>query len=297
MQDGKSAKAAKTATAVPSAPLAMSPRSIAPRFLVGLILSAFAAVGAWSAEAPREQVSKIVTQIRRADYEGDRTALKHLYGELSPFADDKDKAFAARVLYWRGFVLWRRSINGFNDSPDPKELEQDLMQAVDDFNNANAIDRAFMDAKVGTVSCLGFDMFLNQKNQSRVQELYAQLSPLLKEARATAPDNPRMLWVLNPILWRVPAERGGGQDKAIEAYEKGLALARAQKSQASDPLEPSWGEPELLMSLAWSNLNGTNPDLDAAEKDARSALELVPYWHYVRDILMQQIRDARAKKS
>jgi hypothetical protein len=50
------------------------------------------------------------------------------------------------------------------------------------------------------------------------------------------------------------------------------------------------------MSLAWSNLNRTNPDLDAAEKEARAALDLVPYWHYVRDILMQQIRDAKAKK-
>jgi len=75
-----------------------------------------------------------------------------------------------------------------------------------------------------------------------------------------------------------------------------LGLARAQKSQAGDPLEPSWGEPELLMSLAWSNLNKTKPDLDAAEKEARSSLDLVPYWHYVRDILMQQIRDAKAKQ-
>src|SRR5271168_2330691 len=122
MQDGKFAKATKTV--VPSAPLTMSPRSIAPRLLAALILTAFAAVGAWAAETPREQAIKIVAQIQRADYEGDRTALKRLYGELSLFADDKDKTFASRVLYWRGFALWRRSINGFNDSVDPKELEQ-----------------------------------------------------------------------------------------------------------------------------------------------------------------------------
>jgi tetratricopeptide (TPR) repeat protein len=297
MQYSNVVKAPKPAKIAVTVKLAMIGGRTAPRLLTALILCAFAAVGAWAAETPREQAIKIVSQIQRADYEGDRTALKRLYGELSPFANDKDKTLASRVLYWRGFALWRRSINGFNDSADPKELEQDLMQAVDDFNKANAIDAGFVDAKVGTASCLGFDMFLNQKNQSRVQELYAQSSPLLKEVRAAAPDNPRMLWVLGPILWRVPAERGGGQDKAIEAYEKGLALARAQKSQASDPLEPSWGEPELLMSLAWSNLNKTTPDLDAAEKEARSALDLVPYWHYVRDILMQQIRDAKAKHS
>src|SRR5580658_3570315 len=49
------------------------------------------------------------------------------------------------------------------------------------------------------------------------------------------------------------------------------------------------------MSLAWSNLNRTMPDLSAAEQDAQAALKLVPYWHYVRDILMPQIRAAQAK--
>jgi hypothetical protein len=49
------------------------------------------------------------------------------------------------------------------------------------------------------------------------------------------------------------------------------------------------------MSLAWSNLNRTTPDLKAAEQHAQDALKLVPYWHYVRDILMPQIRTAQAK--
>jgi hypothetical protein len=74
-----------------------------------------------------------------------------------------------------------------------------------------------------------------------------------------------------------------------------LEAVRNQKGNASDPLEPSWGEPELLMSLAWSNLNRTTPDLNAAEQDAQAALKIVPYWHYVRDILMPQIRAAQAK--
>jgi hypothetical protein len=49
------------------------------------------------------------------------------------------------------------------------------------------------------------------------------------------------------------------------------------------------------MSLAWSNLNRTTPDLNAAEQDAQAALKIVPYWHHVRDILMPQIRAAQAK--
>ena len=49
------------------------------------------------------------------------------------------------------------------------------------------------------------------------------------------------------------------------------------------------------MSLAWSNLNRATPDLTAAENYAKAALQIVPYWHYVRDTLMQQIRDAKIK--
>ena len=69
---------------------------------------------------------------------------------------------------------------------------------------------------------------------------------------ATAPDNPRLLWVLGPIRWSSPPEQGGGRDKAFEIYNKGLEAARNQKRGVVDPLQPSWGEPELLMSLAES---------------------------------------------
>ncbi len=263
----------------------------------GLIALLIFAAG-WGAPAAgaasRDDVVKIVAAIRRADYEGDRVALRRLYGELGASADDK--AIGSRVLYWRGFALWRRAINGFNDGEATSELAVDVAGALEAFRAAVARDPAFVDAKVGAVACLGLQMFMNQKDTARVQELIGQSVPLMKEARAAEPDNPRLLWVLGPQLWWIPAANGGGQDKAIETYNKGLESARKSKGKAVDELEPSWGEPELLMSLAWSNLNKTTPDLDAAEKDAKAALELVPYWHYVRDILMGQIRDAKAKK-
>ena len=82
----------------------------------------------------REQVTKLVAQVQRADYEGDRAALKRLHGELAKFSDKKD--LAAQVEYWRGFALWRRAINGFNDGVDPNELEQNLKEAVAEFKIA-----------------------------------------------------------------------------------------------------------------------------------------------------------------
>jgi tetratricopeptide (TPR) repeat protein len=244
-------------------------------------------------ERSRDAIIHIVSQIQRADYEGDRPALKRLHDELAPIPEDNK--LASRVLYWRGFAIWRRAINGFNESPTPTDLEEDLKQAVTDFTDAIARDRAFVEPKIGAISSLGYLMYLHKKDSTLVQELLQQASPLLKEAMATAPDNPRLLWVLGPIRWSSPPERGGGQAKAIEVYNKGLEVVRDHKRDVVDPLEPSWGEPELLMSLAWSNLNRTAPDLKAAEQYAAAALALVPYWHYVRDILMPQIQAAQAK--
>jgi hypothetical protein len=240
----------------------------------------------------RDSAVRVVEQIKRADYEGDRAALKRLHGELAPAFDNK--TLASRELYWRGFALWRSAINGFNDSVAPKELEEDLNGAIADFSDSLAQDPAFVESKIAEGSCYGYLMYLNMKDPARMQEMIQHSSPLLKEAMAAEPDNPRLLWVLGPIRWSSPPERGGGQDKAFELYDRGLATIR--KSPAvNDPLQPSWGEAELLMNRAWSNLHRTAPDLSAAQKDAEAALTLVPYWHYVRDILMPQIKDAQAK--
>jgi len=244
----------------------------------------------------REAVSALVLQIQKADYEDDRSALQRLYGELAPFTANKE--LASRVDYWRGFALWRKAINGFNDNVDKKELEQDLNQAAEEFEKSAAADPGFVDAKIALGSTFGLLAYsVNKKDAAELQALIAKSRQALKDAQAMAPDNPRLLWVLGPIYWNIPVERGGGQAKAMDAYEKGLETLRTHKSATNDPLEPTWGEPELLMSLAWSNLNRTVPDLKAAEQNAQAALALVPNWHYVRDILMHQIREAKAKKS
>jgi hypothetical protein len=246
----------------------------------------------------REQVVNIVTQIQRADYEGDRAALNQLYEQLVPFVDEPE--LASRVRYWRGFAKWRRGINGFNETLTPKDLAEDLTEGESEFDAAIQRDPGFADAKAGAASCVVLRLFLEgvfskEKDPQRLRGILAPASQLIKEAKEAAPDNPRLLWVVGPNQWSTPPERGGGQDKAFATYQKGLDAIREHKESASDPLEPTWGEPELLSSLAWSNLNRTTPDLKAAEQYAEAALKLVPYWHYVRDILMPQIQAAKAK--
>jgi uncharacterized protein YciI len=241
----------------------------------------------------RDFIIRIVTQIQRADYEGDRPALKRLHDELAPIPEDN--RLASRVLYWRGFSLWRKAINGFNESPTPTDLEVDLTQAVTDFKDSLARDPAFMEPKIGAGSCLGYLMYLSRKDPARVQELLQQSSPLLKEAMATAPDNPRLLWVVGPIRWSSPPERGGVRTRRFKFTTKDW--------KQSATISATW-------LIRWSP-HGENPSCwwvsrgriwieprriwNAAEQNAQAALKLAPYWHYVRDILIPQIRAAQAK--
>ena len=253
-------------------------------------------MAASSPETARKSMAAIVARIQKADYEGDRKALVRLAAELAPYT--MNGPLASRARYWRGFALWRRALNGFNEKDaDPKEIERDLAGAVAEFMEAVAKDPDFADAKSAAAACLWSLSWLNRENAELRQKYLADGIRRKDEAQKAEPDNPRVLWVVGGGEWYVPVERGGGQAKAIQTYERGLELARKQKGSVTDPLEPAWGEPELLMNVAWSQLNRAAPDLGAAESNARAALAIVPSWHYVRDILLPQIREAKAKKA
>src|SRR5438132_7977398 len=114
------------------------------KFLMPVILMSLFFAAATPANDAPEQAARIVAQIQRADYEGDRAAMQRGYDELKPFMEDEK--FASRIRYWRGFAQWRRAINGFNDAVDPKELEQNLNTALDEFKIAMKKDPTFVEA-------------------------------------------------------------------------------------------------------------------------------------------------------
>ena len=265
-------------------------------------------VGSTFLKPRKEQITTLVVQIQRADYEGDRATLQRAYNELEPFVNDKK--FGAKVRYWRGFALWRRAINGANEKVDPKELEQDLKLAVSEFEASMAQDATFVDAKAAAGSTLGRLMFLYVRNPTiagefadpkRRQPSVDRSIAYILEAEGAEPENPRVQWVMGAVRSYQALKRGESRDKAadaaMESYEKGVEAARAHKTTVRDPLTPSWGEPECLMSLAGSTFYRTAPNLVASEQYARAALALVPYWHYVKDILLPAIETAKAKQA
>jgi len=246
----------------------------------------------------RAELLALVERVRRADYQGDRAALARLHGALA--STPAGAGDLSRLRYWQAFALWRRAINGFNEKPWPADLDADLRTALAEMEESSQADPAFADAKVGTISCLQLLAYLHGKDRDQVQALVQRFVPLMKETQALAPDNPRLLWVLGASQWWTPPGATpevvrAHQMRGFETYVRGLEAARARRPAPADTLDPTWGEPELLMNLAWSYLNRQEPDLAQAESHARQALGLVPDWHYVRDILVPQIEAARAR--
>jgi hypothetical protein len=108
----------------------------------------------------RKSAVSIVIKIQRADYEGDRAALDKLYEDLVPFVDQPE--VASRLRYWRGFAKWRRAINGFNETPTPTDLAEDLTDGESEFDAAIQRDPSFVHAKVGAVSCILLRQFAQE---------------------------------------------------------------------------------------------------------------------------------------
>lgn len=245
------------------------------------------------ARTAREELIDLIGQVRKADYEGDQAGMERAYKGMERFLANPD--LSSRTRYWRAFAQWRRAINGFNDNVPEQELDSDLKLAMSEFEKALAADPEFFDARVGLLSSQGYWMYLHRKDKELVREFLDKNMAKFQEAAKEGADNPRMLWTLGPTYFGGTPDHAGEQ-KAIDAYRKGLDLIRKPAAGPPDPLEPNWGEPELLMMLAWSYNNKQTPDPEQAWKCAQEALALAPNWHYMRDILMPQIQARREKK-
>jgi hypothetical protein len=173
------------------------PRFSSPGLLLALAVTASCA-GAGSRPAapvtarqkaadPHSAVASLAARIRAADYAADRPALAKLFEELAPYTSGP---LASRARYWRGFAMWRRALNGFNDDADKAELAADLRKGIEEFEGAMAIDPRFVDAKIADASCL-VNLSVLTSGPARM-EGYKRHRELLDEARKEAPANPRL---------------------------------------------------------------------------------------------------------
>ena len=98
------------------------------------------------------QLTVLSAAVRSADYRGDRAALERLEQQLAKVPDSSLDEYRA---YWRGFARWRRALNGFNENPQPADVESDVRAAIDQFKTALAKRPNWIEARLALVGCSG----------------------------------------------------------------------------------------------------------------------------------------------
>lgn len=257
----------------------------------GLFLAVLplAAIPAPSGGSGASELTRLVKEIRSADFRAERAELRRLASSL----DSVEEADLAPYReYWRGFALWRSAINGGNETPTPADVTRDLEAAVQAFRGASQRDPGWIEPRIGLLFCwvgLAYAPGADAARSPVAREEFAATARAVKEQ---GERNPRALWFVGGSLLFAPADRGGDPARAAESYRRGLLAARAEASAngAEKPgWVPAWGAAENLMSLAYAYTHGPRKDRELAQAYAEGALAVAPEWHYVRDILLPQI--------
>ncbi|HKD18212.1 MAG TPA: hypothetical protein VKG23_10095 [Thermoanaerobaculia bacterium] len=253
-----------------------------------LIAAVFPLTAPASKPAASDRLGTLAREVLSADYRGNRPELATLEGELARIPDGPLDAYRE---YWRGFALWRRAINGFNETPRPTDLTSDLEKAVSRFQSALERRPDWMEARLAMVGCWGNLIYLAGQDEARRQAILTEAVPSFRFVMQNAGDNPRALWIKGGMEMAAPPPTGGDFTKAAATLEHGVACAW-REALSDEPIpawEPRWGGPENLMDLAYLYSHAPQPDRRAALAYAQGALTSVPSWHYVRDVLLPQI--------
>src|SRR5690348_162972 len=115
--------------------------------LAWALMLAVAAPAASPSPAPEAAVrlGELARAVMSADYRGDRAELARLEGELGRLGDGPLSEYRD---YWRGFALWRRAMNGFNETPTPGDLTPDLEKALSRFQASLARRPDWMEVRL-----------------------------------------------------------------------------------------------------------------------------------------------------
>lgn len=261
--------------------------------ILALSLAVLAGPEAVAAGAPVPAFPEVVRAIQSADYRGARADLQRL---AAIPVDSSDPELAAYQHYWRGFALWRRALNGFNETPTPLDLQDDLKAGIASFQAALDLKPGWIEAQIGIWGCSGPLVFLAKEDKPRLEAILKEytpvVSPLIRTVIDKGADNPRALWVLGQS--QLGGAGGASPDpvKAATSFHRGVdaALAEASQLRGDEPAwVPRWGGAENLMNLSYLYTHSNLARRDLALAYAEGALVAAPDWHFVRDILRPKI--------
>jgi hypothetical protein len=265
--------------------------------LVWMVAQALATPATSHAARPGDtaRLVALVKEVRAADYRGDRAELQRLAAALDRV---KRPSLAPYRLYWQGFARWRRALNGFNETPWPGDVKDDLQGAVAHFRQALAARPDWIEAKIAMVGASASLVYLAADEPEQKQKLLAEFVPLAREIGEKGADNPRALWIKGGLQLSAPPPYGGDAAKAAATMRQGVEAARREEIATADApaYVPTWGGAENLMNLAYLNSHSAKKDREVAMDYAEGALVAAPDWHYVREVLLPQIQALEEKK-
>jgi hypothetical protein len=146
---------------------------------------------------------------------------------------------------------------------------------------------------VGISGAVGNLIYLAQQaeDSARRQALLDEYRPLFREMAEQGKENPRALWIVGGVQLAAPPPVGGDAEKAAATHRHALEAARKEALERGTvpPWVPTWGGPENLMNLAYLHTHSALKNRSVALAYAEGALVAVPYWHYLKDVLLPQI--------
>jgi hypothetical protein len=74
----------------------------------------------------------------------------------------------------------------------PVDLQRDREQAIVEFSEAEARDPAFVEPRIGVLSCLGNLAYRRRGDAAAMKDVIGRMMPLTKEILAAAPESPRL---------------------------------------------------------------------------------------------------------
>jgi len=242
-----------------------------------------------TAAAPAASLGQVVREIQAADYRGERAELQRLAASLDRVKDPK---LAAYRHYWQGFARWRRALNGFNETPTPGDLGDDLTAGIASFQRALVEKPDWIEARIGIMGCAAPLFFLARDDAARRDALLKEYLPIAAAVREKGADNPRALFLMGQTQLGAPPPYGGDPVKAAATFRRGIeaALTEARQTAEDEPAWiPRWGGAENLMNLAYLYVHSPLANRELALAYGEGALVAAPEWHYMRDVLWPQI--------
>lgn len=245
-----------------------------------------AAADATSTGCNSKEMRATVQRVIDADYRADLQALKRGGEELSKFEPDRN--CGARASYWRGFAGWRYATNASNNEAATRsEIAEVLRTAAGVLRTSLAKHPDDVEAKIALMGIVQMVPIFLDRGSIEQRDRMKDAVDLNAELSLLAHNNPRFLWLRGGTHFWAPAPFGEGPDAALASYFRGIAFATAQTP--TDVIDPSWGLPELVMSVAYVSAHREKPDLFVARQFLAAALRLRPDWSYVRHQLTADI--------